>query len=58
VEVPAAFTEMQQVVPDLALRWRLQTRQIFEAYLARGYRAVDFEFQRAERRGRYLLARD
>jgi predicted GNAT superfamily acetyltransferase len=49
---------MQQVAPDLALQWRLQTRDIFEAYLSRGYRAVDFEFQRAERRGRYLLARD
>ena len=29
---------------------------IFETYFGRGYRAVDFELQREESRGRYLLA--
>jgi predicted GNAT superfamily acetyltransferase len=53
VEIPAAFTEMQQHAPDLALEWRHQTREIFETYFARGYRAVDFELGRR----RYLLAR-
>ena len=57
VEVPAAFTEMQQENPDLALDWRLTTRAIFERYFEAGYRAVDFEFNRAEGRGRYLVAR-
>jgi predicted GNAT superfamily acetyltransferase len=52
VEVPAAFTEMQQQAPDLALEWRHHTREIFETYFARGYRAVDFELGRR----RYLLA--
>lgn len=58
LEIPAAFTEMQRDAPDLALRWRLQTRAVFQEYFRRGYRAVDFEFHREERRGRYLLARE
>ena len=56
VEVPLGFTEMQRDAPDLALEWRMHTRDIFETYFARGYRAVDFELQRDEGRGRYLLA--
>jgi predicted GNAT superfamily acetyltransferase len=52
VEIPAAFTDMQQRAPELALDWRMQTREIFETYFARGYRAVDFELGRR----RYLLA--
>ena len=50
------FTEMQQEAPELALEWRLQTREIFESYFARGYRAVDFELQKDDGLGRYLLA--
>jgi predicted GNAT superfamily acetyltransferase len=56
VEIPMRFTEMQQEAPDLALAWRLQTREIFENYFARGYRAVDFELQEDHGLGRYLLA--
>ena len=56
VEVPMGFTEMQQEAPDLALEWRLQTREIFETYFARGYRAVDFELRSEAGFGRYLLA--
>ena len=56
VEVPTGFTEMQQEAPDLALDWRLQTREIFKTLFTRGYRAVDFELQREHGRGRYLLA--
>ncbi len=26
----------------LALDWRLKTRELFEAYFARGYEAIDF----------------
>jgi predicted GNAT superfamily acetyltransferase len=52
VEVPSAFTEMQQQAPELALEWRHHTREIFETYFSRGYRAVDFELGRR----RYLLA--
>ena len=52
VEIPPGFTEMQQEAPELALEWRHHTRDIFETYFARGYRAVDFELGRR----RYLLA--
>jgi predicted GNAT superfamily acetyltransferase len=54
VEIPPSFTEMQQQAPDLALEWRQHTREMFETYFARGYRAVDFELARR----RYLLARE
>ena len=56
VEVPLGFTEIQRDAPGLALEWRMHTRDIFETYFARSYRAVDFELQRDEGRGRYLLA--
>lgn len=55
VEIPQGFTEIQRDAPGLALEWRMHTRDIFETYFARGYRAVDFEL-REEGRGRYLLA--
>jgi predicted GNAT superfamily acetyltransferase len=56
VEIPVGFTEIQREQPDLALEWRYYTREIFEAYFARGYRAVDFELQKENGRGRYLLS--
>jgi predicted GNAT superfamily acetyltransferase len=58
IEIPTGFTEMQKAVPDRALAWRLELRQLFETYLAKGYRAVDFALQREAGFGRYLLARD
>ena len=57
IEIPTGFTEMQQQAPDRALQWRMDLRQMFEAYFARGYRAVDFVLQREAGFGRYLLAR-
>jgi predicted GNAT superfamily acetyltransferase len=51
------FTDMQRDAPDLALEWRMQTREAFEAYFARGYRVLDFFLDRAHARGRYLLAK-
>jgi predicted GNAT superfamily acetyltransferase len=56
VEIPAGFTDMQLGDPDLALAWRFHTREIFECYLGRGYRAVDFFLAREAGRGHYLLA--
>jgi predicted GNAT superfamily acetyltransferase len=56
VEVPTDFTEMQCRQPDLAMEWRLLTRSIFQTYLSRGYRVVDFFLARQARRGQYLLA--
>jgi predicted GNAT superfamily acetyltransferase len=58
VEIPMGFTDMLTRAPDLALAWRLATRQIFTAYFARGYRAVDFMLDRANRKGAYLLTRN
>ena len=57
IEIPTGFTEMQQQSAERALRWRLDLRQMFEAYFAKGYRAVDFVLQREAGFGRYLLAR-
>ncbi|MGE3274709.1 MAG: hypothetical protein AB7O67_06325 [Vicinamibacterales bacterium] len=57
VEIPAGFTAMQREAPDVAYEWRMQTRQAFEAYFSRGYRAVDFVMSRDGGFGRYLLAR-
>ena len=58
IEIPTGFTEMQQQAPDRALAWRMEIRQMFQEYLARGYRAVDFVLQREAGFGRYLLARE
>jgi predicted GNAT superfamily acetyltransferase len=58
IEIPTGFTEMQQRSPERALAWRLDVRQMFEAYLAKGYRAVDFVLQREAGFGRYLLAKE
>lgn len=56
LEIPTGFTEMQHEAPDLALQWRLHTREIFETYFRRGYRVVDFGLEREGGFGRYLLA--
>jgi predicted GNAT superfamily acetyltransferase len=55
IEIPTGFTDMQQQAPERALKWRLDVRQMFEAYVGRGYRAVDFVLQREAGFGRYLL---
>ena len=56
VEIPTDFGEMQVGDPDLALVWRLHTREIFQTYFERGYRAVDFLLSRDAGKGHYLLA--
>jgi predicted GNAT superfamily acetyltransferase len=58
IEIPTGFTEMQQRAPDRALAWRMDVRQMFDEYLAKGYRAVDFVLQRDAGFGRYLLAKE
>lgn len=58
IEIPTGFTEMLQRAPERALAWRMDVRQMFEEYLAKGYRAVDFVLQREAGFGRYLLARE
>lgn len=57
IEIPTGFTEMLRGAPEQALKWRLDLREMFETYLARGYRAVDFVLRRESGFGRYLLAK-
>ena len=56
IRVPARLTEMEAQQPDLALAWRLQTRELFTTCFAHGYRAVDF-LKDEQGGGAYLLAR-
>jgi len=56
LEIPVGWTELQRDEPEMAMAWRLQTREAFESYFARGYRVVDFAVRREEGVGRYLLA--
>ena len=58
VEIPTGFSTMQAVTPALALEWRMATRQIFQTYFRRGYRAVDFYLSREASRGHYVLAKN
>jgi predicted GNAT superfamily acetyltransferase len=56
VEIPIGYADMQLQNPPLALEWRMATRTIFQHYLSRGYRVVDFFLSRESGRGQYLLA--
>lgn len=59
VEIPRDIARLKEADLKLAQRWRLETREIFEAYFKRGYAAS--EFFTIEREGRkrsfYLLER-
>ena len=55
VTIPARFTEMLSRQPEEARAWRMVSRAIFHAYLARGYRVTDFSFAPGADRGIYLL---
>jgi predicted GNAT superfamily acetyltransferase len=57
VEIPVNFSEILAADPDLALAWRLHTREIFQTYFGDGHRAVDFFLSRETARGHYLLVR-
>jgi predicted GNAT superfamily acetyltransferase len=57
VEIPTGFSDMLARDPPLAREWRMTTRSIFQTYLGRGYRVVDFYLARESGRGQYLLAR-
>jgi predicted GNAT superfamily acetyltransferase len=55
VEIPLDFPRMLMSDLPLARQWRFETRAIFQHYLARGYRVVDFAHDRSQGRGHYLL---
>jgi predicted GNAT superfamily acetyltransferase len=56
VEVPPDLPALKANAADLALQWRLHTRQVFEAYFGAGYTAVDL--LRGQDRNYYLLQKD
>ena len=60
VEIPPNTDAMRASAFPLARRWRLESRRIFERYLAAGYRVADFLPPSASTGGRcfYLLRRD
>jgi predicted GNAT superfamily acetyltransferase len=53
--VPADIQGLKRADPEAARHWRAVTRGVFEAYLSRGYRAV--EFVAGDGFGYYLLER-
>ena len=57
IEIPTGFTQLLSSAPDLALEWRMTTRELFTTYFARGYQAVEFFLDRASRKGTYLLVK-
>jgi predicted GNAT superfamily acetyltransferase len=57
IEIPTGFTEMLGAAPDLALEWRMTTRELFTTYFSRGYHAVEFFLDRQSRKGTYLLVK-
>jgi predicted GNAT superfamily acetyltransferase len=57
VEIPSNIQALKKAAPDLALSWRLQTRQIFEALFSAGYLVTDFVYQPGPQpRSYYLLS--
>jgi predicted GNAT superfamily acetyltransferase len=56
VETPVDIAHLKADVPDIALQWRLQTREVFEITFAAGYTAVDFI--RREDRNYYVLQKN
>lgn len=56
VEIPGHYSEMLVDDPSLALEWRLTSRRIFQHFLGRHYRVVDFFPGTDRSRGHYLLA--
>ncbi|UCF09350.1 MAG: GNAT family N-acetyltransferase [Candidatus Bipolaricaulota bacterium] len=59
VEIPAAFQAIKERDPDLAMRWRLHTRALFEHCFAAGFEVRGFVSERTadERRSHYVLYR-
>jgi predicted GNAT superfamily acetyltransferase len=57
IEIPEGFGNIMAADRALALEWRLATRDAFTAYLRRGYRVVDFFFDKERGRGRYLVVK-
>ncbi len=57
VAIPPRFDAMLATDPDIALRWRLTSRRLFQGLLTGGFRVVDFE-RAAAGGGSYVLVQD
>jgi predicted GNAT superfamily acetyltransferase len=57
VAIPGRFVEMMASAPDVAMRWRLTTRRLFQTLFARRYRVSDF-VRAADGGGAYVLEQD
>jgi predicted GNAT superfamily acetyltransferase len=55
LEIPSDFRALKTVDKDLALAWRMFTRDIFQQAFAKGYSITDFLLEQG--RGYYLLER-
>lgn len=56
IQIPADFQPVKSASAELALRWRLHTRQLFDTAFAAGYTATDLLFE--DGRSCYLLEKD
>jgi predicted GNAT superfamily acetyltransferase len=56
VEIPVDLARLKKEQPEIALVWRLQTREIFETAFSLGYTAVDL--LRRAGRNYYLLQKE
>lgn len=54
LEIPGDTDAMRARAPRLALRWRMETRKIFQTYFAAGYRVSAFAREVSNGRVRYL----
>lgn len=57
VAIPAGYTQMLTLAPDVALLWRLTTRRLFQSLLAGGHRVLDF-VRDQDGGGRYVILQD
>ena len=58
IEIPPDITEIKERDAELAIRWRLHTRALFEEAFSKGYLVTDFIYLKEERdpRSYYVLS--
>ncbi len=57
VEIPTDFLALKAADPELGMRWRMHTREIFEALFARQYLVTDYIYLSGNQaRGYYILS--
>jgi len=60
IEIPESFQKIKAANMELAIDWRLKTRELFQSYFTRGYVAIDFlsEKMDEQRRNFYVLSKN